>query len=135
MSQAVFLKSALAWLFIALLAIGNGLFREAILTPRLGENIALPTSGIILSLLVGIVSFFYIPLLGKNRRLVYFYIGLQWILMTLAFEFLFGHYVMGKSWAEIAQVFNLFTGDLFNLVLLVTLFSPYAVAKRKGLMV
>jgi len=59
-------------------------------------------------------------------------IGLLWLVLTLLFEFIFGHFVAGKSWQDIAQVFNVKKGDLFLLVLVVTAISPWLAAKIRG---
>ncbi|WP_223897797.1 hypothetical protein [Sulfurovum sp. TSL1] len=120
------------WFVIVILAIANAIFRETVLVSLLGQNIAMPLSGILLSLIVFIVTYLFFPLFGKNNILIYFLIGLQWVVMTLLFEFLFGHYVIGKSWSSLLQVFNIMKGDLMILVLLVSLVSPILVAKIKN---
>jgi hypothetical protein len=130
-SYWVFLKASVIWVVIALLAIANGLVRETVLVSTLGPSIALPVSGMLLSLIVFIVTYLSFPLFAKNKSLTYFLIGLQWVLMTLLFEFLFGHYVVGRSWSDIIQVFNIMKGNLFIIVLIVSLFSPLLVAKIK----
>ena len=76
--------------------------------------------------------FLYARIFGRGA--VFFCIGLQWVVMTLLFEFIFGHYVTGKSWSALFQVFNIMQGDLFILILLVTLISPYLAAKIRGLL-
>jgi hypothetical protein len=120
------------WVMIALLAILNGIFRESILVSYLGQSMALSVSGITLCLIVFIVTYLYFPLFGKHHALTYFFIGLQWVFMTLLFEFFFGHYMMGKSWSDILQVFNIMKGNLFIIVLIISLFSPLFVAKIKS---
>lgn len=132
MTVSLFLKISIIWFVIAALAVANGLFRESVLVSNLGESIALPVSGMLLSLIVFIVTCLSFPLFGKNNALTYFLIGLQWVLMTLLFEFLFGHYVIGKTWSDILEVFNIMKGNLFIFVLIVSLFSPLLVAKIKG---
>ncbi|HSR73436.1 MAG TPA: hypothetical protein VLL31_01205 [Sulfurovum sp.] len=128
----IFLKASVVWFVIALSAIANGLFRETVLLSSLGQSIALPVSGMLLSLIVFIVTYLSFPLFGKHNAPTYFLIGLQWVLMTLLFEVLLGHYMMGKSWYDISQVFNIMKGDLFIIVLIVSLFSPLLVAKIKS---
>ena len=132
MTVNLFLKTSMIWMIIALLAILNGIFRESILVTNLGQNTALSMSGIMLCMIVFIVTYISFPLFGKHHALTYFFIGLQWVIMTLLFEFLFGHYVMGKPWSSIFQVFNIMRGNLFIIVLIVSLFSPLLVAKIKN---
>ncbi|WP_331861929.1 hypothetical protein [Sulfurovum sp.] len=114
------------------MAVANGIFRETVLVSNLGPGIALPVSGMLLSLIVFIVTYLSFPLFAKNNVPTYFLIGLQWVLMTLLFEVLLGHYWMERSWSDILEVFHVMKGNLFILVLLVSLFSPLLVAKIKG---
>lgn len=132
MTVRLFLKTSMIWFVIAVLAVANGIFRETVLVSNLGQSIALPVSGMLLSLIVFIVTYLSFSLFGKHSAPTYFLIGLQWVVMTLLFEVLFGHYIMGRSWSDILQVFNIIKGNLFILVLIVSLFSPLLVAKIKG---
>ena len=50
MTASLFLKVSAVW--IAILAIGNGSFREGVLAPYLGQGAALPISGISLSIIL-----------------------------------------------------------------------------------
>lgn len=134
MTAGLFIKVSLVWMAIATLAIGNGVFRESVLVPNIGQGAALPISGISLSFIVFVVTYLVFPFFGKRNLLTYFLIGAQWVFMTLLFEFLFGHYVSGKSWSSIFQVFNILKGDLFVLVLLTSLISPVIVAKIKSVL-
>ncbi len=131
MSVNLFLKTSMIWIIIALFAILNGIFRESVLVSTLGPSMAISVSGLMLSLIVFIVTYLSFPLFGKHPSHTYFLIGLQWVVMTLVFELLFGHYVVGKPWSDILQVFNIMKGDLFIIVLVMSLLSPLLVAKIK----
>lgn len=127
------IRASLIWLLIAVLAIVNGIFRESLLVPLIGHSAALPVSGISLSSIIFIVTYFVFPMFGKRSFQTYFFIGLQWVLMTLIFELVFGHYIIGKPWPVIFEVFNVYQGNLFVIVLLTSLFSPFIVAKIKSI--
>ena len=129
--NSTILRAVVIWLFIAALAVVNGVIRESVVAPYVGEVLALSLSGIILSLIVFTVTYFSFSFMGIKEKLGCFLVGAQWVLMTLAFEFVFGHYVAGKSWVEIIQVFNVARGDLFTLVIMVTFFSPFIVGEMK----
>lgn len=131
--MVVVLKAGLVWICIACLAIANGLIREFLFVPLFGTSAALPLSGLSLGLIIFAVTFIAIGFIGATAKKHCFLIGTLWVLMTLAFEFLFGRFVAGKSWTELMQVFNLIRGDLFLLVLLASFFSPLLVARIKGL--
>lgn len=132
MTLNLFLKTSLIWLMIALLAIINGIFRESILVSAMDQSMAIAVSGLTLSLIIFMVTYVSFPLFGKHHALTYFFIGVQWVVMTLLFEFLFGHYVLDKPWFSILQVFNIVKGDPMLLVLFVSLFSPLLVARIKN---
>jgi hypothetical protein len=74
-----------------------------------------------------------IPLVGRQAPRVFVLIGLFWVTLTLGFEYLFGHYVLGKSWTAINAVFNVSDGNLFIAALLSAGVAPWAVARAKGL--
>ncbi|MEW6326893.1 MAG: hypothetical protein AB1487_04780 [Thermodesulfobacteriota bacterium] len=126
------LKASGIWLIMVVMAIVNGVFREKVLLPNLGQNIALPLSGTMLSFFIFLIAYLAAPYFGKNDGITFIFIGLQWVSMTLLFEFLFGHYVSGKSWREIFQVFNILKGNLFIFALVISLGSPFFAAKLRG---
>ena len=129
MTASVGFKAALIWLGIACLAVINGVLRENLMVPLWGRQIALPLSGVTLCLLVFLSAWFSRGFIGAKTGVARLLVGIQWVLMTLAFEFLFGHYAVGKSWAILLQSFNIATGDLFSLVLVVSLLSPWLAAR------
>ena len=51
-------------------------------------------------------------------------IGALWVALTLAFEFLGGHFLFGKPWQELFADYNLFAGRIWVMVLIVTLMTP-----------
>lgn len=132
MTLSLALKVALVWFGISILAVVNGTLRQFVLVPHLGMGIALPLSGLILAFLILLVTYLTSGFLGVHTTSTYLLIGTQWVVMTLAFEFLFGHYVVGKSWPELLQGFNILKGDLFSLVVLVTFWAPYLVGKIRN---
>jgi hypothetical protein len=132
MTLNIFLKTAMLWFVIALFAILNGIFRESILAPYLGETVALPVSGVILSIIIFTIMYLSIHIFGKNKYHTYLYIGIQLVSITLLFEFIFGHYVLKNSWSELLQVFNILEGNLFIIALLVSFTSPLLAANIKN---
>jgi len=127
------LKASGIWVAMVVSAILNGLFRQYVLIPGLGESKALPLSGIFLSLFIFTISVISIGSLGKLRKITCFYIGAFWVVLTLIFEVVLGRLISGRSWAEIFEVFNLFEGNLFILVLLTTFLSPWITVKLRKL--
>ena len=130
-SFSLFFKTAMLWFIIAVFAIGNGILRESVFVPYFGETVALPLSGITLSIIIFALTYLMFGLIGKKEDYVYLTIGIQWVAMTLIFEFVFGHYILKKSWIELFQVFNVLEGNLFLVALITSLVSPLLVSRIK----
>jgi hypothetical protein len=94
----ILLKAAALWLILLVVAIGNAAIRELVLTPSLGAEIALPASGMLLALLILVFALLTLPLFGAQDRTGYLMAGAVWLALTLAFELVLGHLVMGQSW-------------------------------------
>jgi hypothetical protein len=126
--ESMIKKSILIWLSIIPLAILNGGLRENFLTPWLRENYAQPVSGIILCLLIFIVSFVFIPRIGKGEAKTYWKIGFLWIGLTLVFETLLG-LALGGSFGELLQAYDITTGNIWLIVVIFTGIVPWLIAK------
>jgi hypothetical protein len=59
-----------------------------------------------------------------TRREVW-WIGALWVTLTLAFEFLAGHYVFGTPWRQLLADYNIFRGRIWVLVLVTTAIAPW----------
>ena len=127
------LKAIGVWIIILTLAIFNAAIREKLLAPMIGFGNALPVSGLLLSIFILLVAFVSMPFFGSSESKMYVFVGVIWFVLTLSFEFLFGHFIAGKPWYEIIQVFNIKKGDLFIVALFATLISPWLCAKLRGL--
>ena len=128
----IVVKLLLFWMLMAVCAMLNGILREKVLGPHFGAKVSLPLSGLSLSAIVFIVSYIAIDFLGRETRGVYVCIGIFWVLLTLLFEYGYGRFVGGRTWSQINAVFNLRQGNLFIVVLVVTLFAPLLSAYLKG---
>lgn len=106
-----------AWLGGAALGIVNGALRETVYADRVGDLTANQISGVTLVSLLA-VYFWALdrrwPIPTVRRALG---IGGTWVLLTVAFEFLFGHYVDGDSWSALLENYDLTSGHLWILVL------------------
>jgi hypothetical protein len=124
MNSLNYAQAAGLWLVFLLVAIVCGMIRERFLVPGLG-----PLAGRALgTLLVGVIIFGLIyAYIGKLKGAIrgsLLKLGLFWTMATMAFEFIFGHYVMQHSWDSLWADYNILQGRLWPLVLIVTLFGP-----------
>ena len=56
-----------------------------------------------------------------------FGIGLCWLVMTVAFEFGFGHYVAGHSWDRLLADYNILDGRVWSLFLVWVAVAPVVI--------
>lgn len=125
-------KPVIIWLSFIPIAIANGLLREKCLVPLFGPPMAQSLSGISLGLLYFLLVYHTLPWFGALPPRQYWRIGLVWLIMTILFEFLFGRFVARKSWGELLQAYDLTTGNLWLLVLVVITVSPPLAAKLRN---
>jgi hypothetical protein len=126
-------RSLVAWLCLMVIAIGNGAAREAFLVPRLGAAVAHVVSTIVLALLILTVSFVAIPWLAPKSLGRAVVVGSIWLVLTLAFEFGFGHWLANKPWRELLQDYNLLKGRVWAFIPITTAVAPALAAKFRGL--
>ena len=68
--------------------------------------------------------------LRGNARLLA--LGVFWTALTIAFEFGFGHYVMGHPWERLLADYNILAGRIWVLVLATMLLGPLGVRRVLG---
>mgnify|MGYP006301699031 CR=1 FL=1 len=114
----------LAWAGLIPVMIANGVARESLYGPRVGDLAAHQIStGIGIVLLFAYV-WFVLPRLRVRSPGEAWSIGLVWVALTIAFEFLFGRFVAGHSWGHLIRDHNVFAGRIWALFLLATLTMP-----------
>ncbi len=123
--MGIMLKYTYAWIGLVIIAILNGAIREKWYRTYMSELTAHQ-----LSTFVGILLFsVYIWILTGIWRIQSsgqaLAIGGVWVALTIAFEFIFGHYVMKHSWSDLFHNYNLLKGRVWVLVLVWTAIAPY----------
>ena len=130
MATYVALRGLGLWLVILVLAVANGIVREAVLVPKLGNSPGLILSGILLSGFVLLVAYVGLPWLN-TQGMELILIGLGWLLATLIFEFSFG-LLRGKALNEILAAYTFKGGNIWPIVLLVVAVAPWVAGKLRG---
>jgi hypothetical protein len=107
-----------AWAGAAVLGIVNGAIRELTYKDRVGKSTTNQISG---ATLIALLALYFKALQGRwplatTRDAVS--VGASWTVLTVLFEFGFGHYVDGDSWEELLENYDLTEGNLWMLVLL-----------------
>lgn len=113
------------------IAVANGAIREAWYGRHLGELAAHQVSTISALLLLGLYMAWVIRRWPPRSGAEALGIGAVWLGLTLAFEFLFGHYVAGHSWSRLIQDYDLFAGRLWPLVPLWIALAPSLLSRLR----
>jgi len=126
------LKYMAFWIPLLILAILNGVLREAGYRRFMSELAAHQLSTLTLIILSGC----YLWLLTLRWRIETagqaLAIGVMWLALTLAFEFVFGHFVMGHPWQRLFHDYNLLQGRVWALFLVWIAIAPYLVNKLQS---
>ena len=118
-------KYIIAWVPLIFIAIANGLFREKFFANRLKELHAHQASTVTLMLLFGIYMWIMFRIWKPESAQQTLYIGLTWLILTVTFEFLFGHFVAGHSWSRLFNDYNIFEGRIWILIPIWVAIAPY----------
>ena len=118
------------WSLFMFLAIINAVARESIYKSIIGDLRAHQVSTFVFIALIFLVT--YLVLRFSDLKLSTqesFIIGTIWLLLTICFEFIAGHYIFGNSWEKLFADYNILKGRIWSLVLITIFFSPYLTNK------
>jgi hypothetical protein len=121
------------WLLIVLVAVINGGIRQALISPRTGDTAGHAISTVMLCAAILLLCWVTIGWMRPATRREVWRIGALWVTLTLAFEFLAGHYVFGTPWRQLLADYNVFDGRIWVLVLVTTAIGPWLAARSRRL--
>ena len=120
----MFARAVSIWCVLLVVASINGVLREAVLIPRTGDHLGRIISTLLLSAFIFILAWLTIGWIGPRTREQAWLVGVAWLLLTLAFEFLAGHYLFHHAWSSLLADYNVLRGRIWVLVLITTLVAP-----------
>jgi hypothetical protein len=118
------------WFAFPFIAILNGILREETYKNLFGDLPAHQISTATGIILFGIIFYFIFKkwkIETKDHALI---LGFIWLVLTILFEFVFGHYVMGNAWEKLLHDYNLADGRIWSLFLFWLLIAPYVFYKK-----
>jgi len=108
-----------------LVAMINGGLRDLVYGRQLPDLLANQLSCVSGMILLGAVISYYVgrwrPASARQALLI----GVFWMSLTVAFESLFFHYVVGHPWSELLANYDIVHGRLWPVVLLWIAVAPY----------
>jgi hypothetical protein len=127
------MRSVAVWFALLGVAILNGAFRELFLIPRIGPDMGHVISTLMLCALILVVTFVTISWIDPGDGTSAGRIGVLWVTLTVAFEFLGGHYLFHKPWSALIAEYDVVHGRIWTLVLFATALAPGLAAARRRL--
>jgi len=120
------------WLVLIAAEIVHGILRAILLVPLVGEFRSNQIGVFTGSAIILTIACLTIRWIGAKRTSELLSVSFIWLLLTVAFEVLFGRFVMGLTWERIASDYHLTEGGLMPLGLVVLFFSPLIAARIRG---
>jgi hypothetical protein len=117
-------RATLVWLLLAVIATLNGAFRTGVLTPHCGESVGHVISTIILGALIVAVAWLTGLWVRAASTAQAWLVGLIWLLLTLGFEFLVGHFVFCHEWSRLLADYHVVRGRIWMFVLFTIFAAP-----------
>ena len=114
----------LAWLVMLVVSVLNGIARDAGYGRELEPLVAHQLSTLYGMTLLGVVSGAYAWRWPFASAAAAWRAGALWLALTVAFEFIFFHYVTGHSLEELLANYDLSAGRLWPLLLLWIALAP-----------
>jgi hypothetical protein len=126
------LRAIVTWLGMLVLASLNGAARGFWIIPRLGETMGRAVSTVILCGLILFLTWLTIGWIRPTSSGQALKVGVIWLCLTLAFEFLVGHYVFGSPWSVLLADYDVSRGRIWIAALVLTLLAPWWTAVMRG---
>jgi hypothetical protein len=123
-----------AWLLILLVAFVNGAIRELLIVPRTGDTMGHVISTVMLCAAILLVCWLLIGWIRPAISGDVWRIGAMWLGLTLTFEFLAGHYLLGTPWRVLLADYDILRGRIWAFVLVTTALAPWLMAHGRGLL-
>jgi hypothetical protein len=109
----------------------HGIVRTMFLAPAVGDFRARQVAVFTGSFLILIVATSFIRWIRPADARDAVYVGIVWLVLTLAFEIVFGRYVVHAPWSRIASDYDLLRGGLLPIGLLVLTAAPFIAARLR----
>ena len=125
-------RYVIGWLPLVVIGILNGILRQKGYSKYVGELTAHQISTLTGIILMGLYIWWLTGVWKIESSGQALAIGLIWLGMTVVFEFVFGHYVIGHSWKKLFHDYNLLEGRVWVFVLIWITVAPFVCHKLRS---
>jgi len=129
---AITTRAFAVWLVLIVAEILHGIARGVFLVPHVGEFRSNQIGVFTGSIIILAIALAFVRWIGATRTSHLLAVGVLWLGLTLAFEILFGRFVVGASWERLAADYNVLEGGLLPFGMLILPLSPLIAAKVRG---
>lgn len=119
------LKVLMAWLAMLIVSVANGALRDLTYGRYLSDLRAHQVSTLSGIVLLGGIIWAFVRFWPPDSGREALFIGLLWMTLTVAFEFLFFHFVARRPWSELLADYRISHGRVWVLVLISIAIAPY----------
>ncbi|MHB0960521.1 MAG: hypothetical protein ACYC0X_31035 [Pirellulaceae bacterium] len=125
-------RAITVWLVLIVAEILHGIARGIFLVPHVGEFRSSQIGVFTGAIIILVIAIVFVRWMGATRPAQLLTVGFLWLALTLTFEILFGRFVVGASWEQIAADYNVLQGGLLPFGMLILLLSPLIAWKVRG---
>jgi len=128
-NQVYWLRAVGLWFLLMAAETLQGLWRAKVLAAWIGDAVSREVGVFTGSLLLLLIAFTCVGWIsaGSNQTLIL--VGLTWVALTVAYEFVLGYFVLHLPWKDIASEFDVSDGRLLPIGLVILMFAPLLAAR------
>ncbi len=124
-------RSLAIWFVLIVAEIVHGVLRAIFLVPLVGEFRSNQIGVFGGSAIILLIAYFAVDWIGARNSTELLMVGSIWLVLTVAFEILFGRFVMSLTWDRIFSDYNMAQGGLMPIGLIVLILSPMIAARLR----
>jgi hypothetical protein len=124
----VIARALLVWLLLMAAETIHGALRNLFLVPAVGDFHARQLGVVIGSVLILAITVLTIGWIGPTSDRSALSIGMLWLALTVAFEFIIGR-ALGRPWKALLADYDLTRGGLLSLGMIILALAPWVAAR------
>ena len=128
---AIATRAIAIWLVLICAEILHGITRAVLLVPQVGEFRSNQIGVFTGSIIILVIALAFVRWIGATRTTELLAVGVLWLVLTLAFEILFGRLVIVLSWERLIADYNVLEGGLLPFGMLMLLVAPLIARKLR----